>query len=135
MTQLFEISKTFHFDMAHRLSFHQGKCRHLHGHTYTLEVYVRGIPDQHGLVMDFGDLKHIVKKEIVDILDHSVAVYEKDLTLVDALSGKFRSVMLPFETTAENLCAWIARRLQARNLDISKIILWETPTSKAVLTL
>ncbi|BFN37427.1 6-carboxytetrahydropterin synthase QueD [Fidelibacter multiformis] len=135
MTQLFEISKTFHFDMTHRLSFHQGKCRHLHGHTYTLEVYVRGVPDKHGFVMDFGDLKHIVKEEIVDILDHSVAIYEKDVTLVDALSGKFRAVMLPFETTAENLCAWIARRLQARNLDISKIILWETPTSKAVLTL
>lgn len=121
--------------MTHRLSFHSGKCRHLHGHTYTLEVFVRGNPDQHGFVIDFGDLKDIVKQEIVDILDHSVAVFEQDTLLKESLANKFRCVIFPCETTAENLCAWIANRLQACNLNISKIILWETPTSKAVLTL
>ena len=121
--------------MTHRLSFHEGKCRNLHGHTYKLEVFVRGIPDKNGFVIDFGDLKRIVTEEVIEFLDHTVAVYEKDDLLVDAVCDRFRTVLFPFETSAENLCVWIAERLQSRSLNISKIILWETPTSKAVLTL
>jgi len=121
--------------MTHRLSFHQGKCRNLHGHTYKLEVFVRGEPDSNGFVVDFGDLKKIVREEIIDLLDHAVAVYVKDTLLLNAMSDTFRTVMFPYETTAENLCIWIAGRLQSRSLNISKIILWETPSSKAVLTL
>jgi 6-pyruvoyltetrahydropterin/6-carboxytetrahydropterin synthase len=135
MNKTFEVSKIFHFDMTHRLSFHDGKCKHLHGHTYKLEVFVRGIPDKNGFVLDFGILKKIVKREIIDVLDHSVAVYDQDTLLRNTLVDTFRCVIMPFETTAENLCAWIADRLQAKALHISKIVLWETPTSKAVLTL
>ncbi len=121
--------------MTHRLSSHEGKCRHLHGHTYKLEVFVRGIPDEHGFVMDFSDLKRVVEEEILNVLDHSVAICDRDELLKNALTENFRCILLPFETTAENLSAWIAHRLQVKGLNISKIILWETPTNKAVLTL
>jgi 6-pyruvoyltetrahydropterin/6-carboxytetrahydropterin synthase len=135
MNKTFEISKTFYFDMTHRLSFHEGKCNNLHGHTYKLEVFVSGDLDKHGFVIDFGDLKKIVTEDIINLLDHTVAVYANDDLLVSAVCDKFQTVLFPFETTAENLCAWIAEKLQSRSLNISKIILWETPTNKAVLTL
>src|SRR5437667_8964526 len=56
------VTKIFHFESAHHLPGHRGKCAHLHGHSYRLEVTIRGpikdMPGEsdHGMVMDFGDL-------------------------------------------------------------------------------
>lgn len=86
--------------------------------------------------MDFGKLKSSVQKEVIDILDHSVAIYGKDTLLLKAIQGPFfRTILFPYETTVENVCSWIAERLLTYHLNISKIVLWKTPTSKVVLTL
>ena len=61
------LTKIFHFDTGHALAGYDGKCRNVHGHSYTLEVTVAGEPIQDpnhvkfGMVIDFGDLKNIVK--------------------------------------------------------------------------
>jgi len=67
------VTKAFTFDAAHNLINYKGKCEALHGHTYRLEVTVCGGPDQleNGLLMDFGDLKDLVNKEVLSKLDHS----------------------------------------------------------------
>lgn len=65
--------------VAHRLPHHDGKCRHLHGHTYVVRVYVRG-PVQEiretnphsGMVVDFGVLKSFLQM-IESRLDHQMA--------------------------------------------------------------
>ena len=67
---MFKTAKQFTFDMAHMLDGHDGKYQNLHGHTYILQVEVSGSlhPNgaKKGMVMDFADLKDIVKIHILD---------------------------------------------------------------------
>src|SRR5579884_3719011 len=96
------LTKTFRFEAAHHLPFHRGKCARPHGHSYRLEVSLRGpvkeCPEQsdHGMVMDFGDLSRIVQEAVIERLDH------QDLTVV---TGVY--------TTAELLAHWIWDALAA----------------------
>ncbi|WP_269320476.1 6-carboxytetrahydropterin synthase [Alicyclobacillus macrosporangiidus] len=39
-----------------------GAKKHLHGHTYRVQVGIFGSPDGRGIVMDFHDTKEIWKK-------------------------------------------------------------------------
>ncbi|NQV19691.1 MAG: 6-carboxytetrahydropterin synthase QueD [Armatimonadetes bacterium] len=107
-----KISKEFTFDSAHRLKWHKGKCQNFHGHTYKLIVTVEGKLNQDGIVMDFADLKNEVKKKVLNILDH------KNLNEI-------------FENpTAENIAIWIWEKL--KELNLTEIKLWETPTSYVI---
>jgi len=65
-----EITKIFTFDAAHHLTDYHGKCEHVHGHTYKLEITVEGPVQSNGLVLDFTILKNIVKNNILDKVDH-----------------------------------------------------------------
>ena len=62
------ITKEFTFDAAHKLDWHQGKCKNLHGHTYKLQVTVVGELNKNGIVIDFGDLKNIVNNKVIEVL-------------------------------------------------------------------
>ena len=64
------IGLTRHFDAAHCLPNYDGKCANLHGHTYTVEVTVAGVPSElTGMVMDFNALKQVVDAQL-DRWDH-----------------------------------------------------------------
>lgn len=63
--------KEFDFDAAHFLPNYNGKCEHLHGHTYKLVVKVEGTPDHEGMVLDFVRFKNLVKELVVSKLDHA----------------------------------------------------------------
>jgi 6-pyruvoyltetrahydropterin/6-carboxytetrahydropterin synthase len=73
------VCKEMRMAVAHRLPHHDGKCRHLHGHTYVVRVYVRG-PVQpvdetnphSGMVVDFGVLKAFLQN-VEARLDHQLA--------------------------------------------------------------
>ena len=120
------ITKIFRFEAAHHLPGHRGKCARLHGHSYRLEVTLRGpikdVPGQsdHGMVMDFGDLSGIVRSSIIERLDH---------VLLNEATGIY--------TTAENLVHWIWDELVAAGLPeglLYRIRLWETETGCAEIT-
>ena len=120
------ITKFFRFEAAHHLPEHQGKCARLHGHSYKLEVTLRGpIKDaigtsDHGMVMDFIDISQIVKDAVIEHLDH------QDL---NAVTGVY--------TTAENLMYWIWDELLNHVLPdelLYRVRLWETETSFAEIT-
>jgi 6-pyruvoyltetrahydropterin/6-carboxytetrahydropterin synthase len=65
------IGKRFKFEAAHHLPKYDGKCKHLHGHTYTLEVEVWSQVDaESGMVIDLHFLSEIVNKIIVGVYDH-----------------------------------------------------------------
>ncbi|HEX9058876.1 MAG TPA: 6-carboxytetrahydropterin synthase QueD, partial [Clostridia bacterium] len=64
------ITKVFTFDCAHHLNEYEGKCKNIHGHTYKLEVTVKGPVQKNGLVMDFHDLDAVVENEILEMIDH-----------------------------------------------------------------
>ena len=74
------LTKEFSFEMAHSLSGYDGACREIHGHSYKLFVTVQGEPNadpnnpKYGMVMDFGELKRIVGRLIVDRYDHALVV-------------------------------------------------------------
>ncbi|MEA3500360.1 MAG: 6-carboxytetrahydropterin synthase QueD [Candidatus Marinimicrobia bacterium] len=127
------ISKIFNFSMAHRLTFHNGKCRNLHGHTYKLEITISGNIDKNGIIIDFGDIKKIVNKNVIDKLDHTTAIYKYDPLLLDNFPKVLRYNVFPYETTAENLAKWIYDKLN-KLLKIEKVRLWETPTNQVIYT-
>jgi len=113
-----EITKIITFDSCHNLLNYNGKCRNLHGHTYKLEITVRNRVDLHsGMVMDFGTLKNIINKYVIEPLDH-----------------KYLNDELPeFNPTAEVMCDWIWRQLEfeGKLKGLYEVKLWETPNSNA----
>ncbi len=118
------VVKEFTFDSAHYLPWHKGKCQTMHGHTYRLQIGVRGGIDEDGLVIDFSDLKRLVNALIVNQLDH------KNLNEVELKD-------FPCESpTAENMVKWIVEQLEEEinghnGLVLAFVRLYETPTSYA----
>lgn len=113
------VTKVFKFDSAHYLPNYEGKCSNLHGHQWRLEVSIRKrINENTGMVVDFGDIKTIVNKFVIDILDHS--------TINDRIKNP----------TAENMLIWIWNKLSydANIKGLEKLVLWETDDSFATIT-
>jgi 6-pyruvoyltetrahydropterin/6-carboxytetrahydropterin synthase len=136
------ISKEFTFDMAHALLGYDGLCKNIHGHSYTLVVTVIGTPIQDatspkiGMLIDFKDLKNLIKKQIIDRFDHALVLNNgspKDL--VDLLIKNYdKIVLLDYQPTTENLIAEMASTIQSllpKNLKLFSLRLRETPTSYA----
>ena len=65
------ISCDFTFSAAHYLPSYQGKCEKLHGHTYKLRVTLEGEPSEDGMIMDFAEIKKIVKEKVLFYSDHT----------------------------------------------------------------
>ncbi len=55
------VAKDFGWEAAHRLPRHAGLCGNLHGHSYRMTVELEGEPDEHGIVIDFQDIKAVIK--------------------------------------------------------------------------
>lgn len=99
------------FDAAHKLRGNKGKCSQLHGHTWTVEVFVSGKElNQDGMVVDFRDLKDKLK-ELVKDFDHS---YLND----------FEEIGNP---TSENLSRYLFNKLKGswQGIDLEKVRIWE----------
>jgi len=133
------ISKTCTFDAAHMLAGHPGQCKNLHGHTYRVTVEIGMLPPMPGvpsdMVMDFKDLKAMIRECIVDPLDHAflydqTCAIEAELAQVLARQGMKR-VALPFRTTAENLARYFYSLL-APSLPVVAVEVSETPESVAI---
>jgi 6-pyruvoyltetrahydropterin/6-carboxytetrahydropterin synthase len=130
------ITRTFEFDAAHRLPEHEGKCRRLHGHRYTIDVTVRGPVQregsEHGMVRDFGNLDQWL--DAIKIrFDHRTMLWDQD-PLHDVI-GSFDQdslVSLDFVPTAENLAAYVATYLIERaDVEIVEVTVHETPRGSA----
>ncbi|PIT22992.1 6-carboxytetrahydropterin synthase QueD [Snodgrassella communis] len=133
---MFKIAKEFQFDACHMLDGHQGKCHNLHGHTYRLIVEVSSPLQPQGsskeMVMDFADIKTIINQHIISQLDHAYLYDEtnnNERKIAALLKQMQRKVFaFPCRTTAEGISRFIFNQLTAY-LPVSKITLWETPTS------
>lgn len=136
---MMNITKIFTFDSSHMLDGHDGKCQNLHGHTYSLEITVHGklieSGAKAGMVMDFADLKTIVKREIIEPFDHAFIYHggnERESQIAALLAGwNMKTLRLECRTTAENMAVQMFGRLKAAGLPVSRVKLWETPTSCA----
>jgi 6-pyruvoyltetrahydropterin/6-carboxytetrahydropterin synthase len=105
------VTRSFTFEAAHQLPWHPGKCQRLHGHSYRLEVTVEGPIGDQGIVVDFSDIRRVVEREVIDRFDHQY--------LNDLLENP----------TAELIAHEIWKTVEAADLAVSHIRLWETPDS------
>lgn len=137
------ITKQFSFETGHALYGYDGKCKNVHGHSYKLFVTVIGNPIQEssnvkfGMVIDFSDLKKIVKTEIVDVFDHAT-VFNKNtphVELAKELSDRGHSVLLvDYQPTSEMMVVDFATKIKRylpQNVQLYSLRLQETDSSFA----
>jgi len=128
------VSKQCLFDAAHVLTNHAGQCKNLHGHTYRVIVEVAEGADGHDMVIDFKDLKQVMREVILERFDHAfifdeASASECEIAAVIAKHG-MRSVGLSFRSTAENLARHFFSELSAR-VNVVSVKVYETPESCA----
>jgi len=122
---MYELSVGTRFAAAHFIQDYSGPCSRLHGHTWSVEVAVKGDAlDPKGMLIDFKDLKGTLKN-IVRELDH------QNLNELDAFQGSGEH-----NPTAENLARYIYQRLKRELLlnegaEISVVRVWESPDAWA----
>lgn len=117
-----EITRRFTFEAAHQLSGHCGACNFLHGHSYQMDVTVRGPiiakGSSEGMIIDFSDLKKVVKEFVIDKVDH-----------------KYLNDVFSFRPTAEGMVEDIFRVLTAEfarfGIEVTSVKLWETADAYA----
>jgi 6-pyruvoyltetrahydropterin/6-carboxytetrahydropterin synthase len=137
------ITKQFTFETGHALYGYDGKCKNVHGHSYKLSVTVIGTPItdtenvKYGMVIDFGDLKKIVKHEIVDVFDHAT-VFNKNtphIELANELKQRGHDVILvDYQPTSENMVIDFADKIKRNipsTIELHSLKLQETETSFA----
>ena len=134
------ITKEFKFEMAHALHGYDGLCANIHGHSYRLWVTVRGdikkepshIKD--GMVIDFTDLKAIVKPNIIKKYDHSLVPNANSPHANLDLSAFDKVYYLPYQPTSENLVSDFVNLITSllpENVELLKVVLSETVSSFA----
>lgn len=137
---MIRLTKIFHFEMAHALYGYDGPCKNIHGHSYEMEVTIGGEPNsdashpRYGMVMDFSDLKAIVKEQIVDKHDHSLVLngHSPHRDIPD-LHAHFEKVyFVDYQPTCENMLMDFKDRIAGKlpaGVTLLSIKLKETPTS------
>lgn len=122
-----KIVRAFRFEASHCLPYHDGACRHLHGHSYRLEIELVGRvrpphPEdpQSGFVVDFGRLQEMVEQELIQpYLDHR------------HLNDSIPDLIYPSaEHLAEWILSWCVHHLEGRpemgSSQVMRVRLWET---------
>jgi len=137
------ITKQFSFETGHALYGYDGKCKNVHGHSYKLSVTVIGKPItdnsnvKYGMVIDFSDLKKIVKSEIVDVFDHAT-VFNKNtphVELAKELENRGHNILLvDYQPTSEMMVIDFSEKIKKhlpKNIKLHSLKLQETETSFA----
>lgn len=135
------VTKRFTLEMAHALRGHDGPCKHIHGHSYVLDVTVGGEPPNEpgdpkdGMVIDFADLKAIVHHSLVDHYDHALVLHESERMAIPADHSLFaRTLFTPWQPTCENLLLDMVARIHKElpgDVVLRHVRLRETATSWA----
>jgi len=143
------ITRRLEFDAGHRIPDHRSLCRHLHGHRYAIEITVSGDVTRqdgnprNGMVLDFSEIKSLLRVTIVDVWDHAFLVYRGDTQLREFLDSMpdHRTVVLDVVPTAENLAAEAFRQLAPgianlcdKTLTLEQVRIYETPNCWADAT-
>ena len=128
------ITKEFQFDAAHKLWRSTlsekenyalyGNCSRLHGHTYRLQVTVTGPVGPDGMIINFCRLKEIVHTLILHRYDHA---FLNDL-------DEYADVPVTAENMTRHIFHTLDPVLEAHQITLWSIVLYETPTSWATLT-
>jgi len=132
------ITKEFDFEAAHALDGYDGKCRDIHGHSYHLKVTFIGKPKQDmslsecGMVIDFSDIKKLVRSKIYDLFDHRLILRE-DSRFKSIEKENQRVRYVNYQPTCENMLIEIVNILKDNftDIDLHSVFLRETSNSYA----
>jgi 6-pyruvoyltetrahydropterin/6-carboxytetrahydropterin synthase len=141
MTKI-RVTKEFNFEIAHALWNYDGPCANIHGHSYRMFVTVIGEPisdsenPKNGMVIDFGDLKKIIKKEIIIPLDHAIILNKKARESLQSLNNQMfkKQYFVDYQPTCENMVIDFVKKIQDQipdHLKLYSLKLHETATSFA----
>lgn len=129
------IYKEVQIDTSHRLLHYQGKCANLHGHRWKIEIWMEGEPGTDTqIVIDYSLIRRIVDK-----YDHQI-ILNKDDPMVPRIAEFHPVITTPGDPTSELIATLIWRDLEAAcremglNAHVTKIRVWESPTSCAEIT-
>ncbi len=140
---IIRVTKEFSFEMAHALENYDGSCRHIHGHSYKLFVTVKGTPiddtnnPKCGMVIDFGQLKQIVNRQIVERYDHALILRysQQKSELYGDIKKQFEKVeLVDYQPTCENMIVLFSEMISAElpsHITLHSLKLHETATSYA----
>lgn len=128
------LGSSHNFDAAHWLVGHEGKCKNLHGHNWTVHLELLShttIKDgsQRGMVLDFYNLKKDFRR-LVDDFDHSVIAEEGTISnkLLEAFKeeGFERIRLVPFRPTCENFAPYFYNEMKKLGYPVKSITVYET---------
>ncbi len=139
---IIRVTKEFRFEAAHALKGYDGPCKNIHGHSYAFSVTITGNPlneagsSKLGMVMDFSDMKKLIKQHIVDPLDHALMICSNDpIESLKNTGEPFCNIIsLPYQPTSENLLVDFAKRITKilpNGVKLHHMKLRETSTSYA----
>lgn len=136
---MYIIRSEAHFDAAHFLAGHDGKCKNIHGHRWVIEAEVAAEQlieegPLRGMVSDFALLKNDLK-EIADRFDHTFiyedgTLWEETLTALEKQG--FALIKVPFRPTAEHLAEHVYELLEAHGYQVLETAVNESPHNRAV---
>jgi 6-pyruvoyltetrahydropterin/6-carboxytetrahydropterin synthase len=121
---MYEVTVEDTFAAGHYLRNYKGKCENPHGHNYRVQLTLKGRElDKAGLLLDFRDLKHVMK-HVIEQLDHKMINDVEPFTVLNP--------------SAENLAKYFYdesnQRLQEHTqnrVSVKQVTIWETDTSVA----
>ncbi|MCY2965379.1 MAG: 6-carboxytetrahydropterin synthase QueD [Planctomycetota bacterium] len=130
---MYFVTQEMDFCYGHRLLNYDGKCRNLHGHNGKLEVLLGGETlDHRGMLIDFTDIKLLLRTWIEENLDHRMLLHESD-PLLPLLQAHDQPVfVMDSNPTAENIARVIYERALHLGLPIREVRLWETPKASSI---
>lgn len=132
MRGMFRVTKQIEFCYGHRLLQYDGPCRHLHGHNGIVEVeLVAETLDARGMVVDFSDIKRVIKTWIDENLDHRMLLHRDDPMLPVLARMDENYFVMDANPTAENIAKLIYEYARGQRLPVTRVRLWETPSSHA----
>jgi len=129
---MYKVTKQIFFCYGHRLIKYAGKCKHLHGHDAMAEIELsRPELDERGMVVDFSDIKNMLKQWIDDNIDHKMLLHRND-PIVPILQEQQEPLLLMDDNpTAENIAKLLFNKAEEFDFPVTEVRLWESPTSCA----
>jgi 6-pyruvoyltetrahydropterin/6-carboxytetrahydropterin synthase len=129
---MYSVTKEIFFCYGHRLLKYEGACRHLHGHNARVEIELqREKLDSLGMVVDFGEIRSILKRWIDKTLDHTMLLAKGDPLIPILKEKKERFLQMEVNPTAEAIARFIFDHAKQQHLPVSRVTLWETESSYA----
>lgn len=126
------VTKRLDFCYGHRLLDYDGVCRHLHGHNAMVEIDIQADAlDHRQMVVDFSDIKRLVKAWVDRELDHKM-ILRRDDPMVAVLQAQGEPLFLiDGNPTAERLAQLVYEQSRALGFNVVAVRFWETATSAA----